>query len=74
MKTTDFSLYIVSYNLVIGVLLMISSEKLGFYAGYFMRSRKDKINRLARISVFTFGCCVAVLSACIVIAGHLLRL
>jgi hypothetical protein len=74
MKTVDFSLYFVSYNLVIGVLLMISSGKFGAYAGYFMGSYKEKVNRLARISVFTFGSCVAVLSAGILIGGHLLKL
>ena len=74
MKTTDFSLYIVSYNLVIGVLLMISSEKFGVFAGYFMGSYKKKVNRLARISVFTFGSCVAAVSSFVLIAGHFLKL
>lgn len=74
MKTVDFSLIVVSYNLVIGVLLMISSEKIGVYAGYFTGSYKGKVNRLARIAVLSFGSCVAVLSLGILIAGHLLKL
>lgn len=74
MKTFDFSLYLVSYNLVIGILLMIASEKIGVYAGYFMGSRREKITRLARIAVLTFGSCVAILSAFILVAGHLFKL
>ena len=62
MKTFDFSLYIVSYNFVIGVLLMLASEKIGAYAGYFTGSFKEKISRLTRIGTLTFGTCVAVLS------------
>ena len=64
---------IVSYNLVIGVLLMLASEKIGAYAGYFFGSYKEKVNRLARIAVLAFGCAVAVLCVGILIFGHLLR-
>ena len=74
MKTVDLGLYLVSYNLVIGILLMLASEKIGIYAGYFTGSYQTKVNRLALISVFTFGCCVAVLSAGILIAFYLLKL
>mgnify|MGYP000105995612 CR=1 FL=1 len=74
MKTFDFGLYIVSYNLVISVLLMLASEKIGVYAGYFMGSYREKISRVARITVFTFGCSFAVLSAFILIAGYLLKI
>ena len=74
MKTVDFGLIIVSYNLIIGILLVLSSEKIGVYAGHFARSYKEKVNRLARIAVFTFGSGVVVLSAGILIAGYLLKL
>lgn len=74
MKTFDFSLYIVSYNLLIGILLMIASEKLGVYAGFFMGSYREKIGRIANLSVKTIGCCVAVVSAFVLVAGHFLRL
>ena len=74
MKTFDFSLYILSYNFVIGVLLMVSSEKFGIYAGYFMGSYREKMSRLARISVFTFGSCVAVLSGGIFLVAYVLKL
>jgi hypothetical protein len=74
MKTVNLGLYIVSYNLVIGILLMLASEKISIYAGYFMGSYKAKVNRLTLISVFTFGSCVAAISAGILIAFYLLKL
>ena len=74
MKTVDYSLMIVSYNLVIGVLLMLSSEKLGAYAGYFMGAYRERVNRLARIAVLTFGGGVALVSLTVLVLGHLLRL
>ena len=73
MKTFDFSLYIVSYNLVIGVLLMLASEKIGAYAGYLTGSRREKVNRFTRLAVLTFGSCVAAISAFVLIAGHFLK-
>jgi len=64
---------IVTYNLVIGALLMIGSEKLGVYAGYFMGSYREKAQRLTRIAVLAFGSSVVVLSVGVMIFGHLLR-
>jgi hypothetical protein len=74
MKTIDFGFYIITYNFIIGVLLMISSEKLGAYAGYFMGSLKEKISRLARIGIFAFGACTAALTVFVYIAGYALKL
>lgn len=74
MKTVDFSLYIVVYNFIIGVLVMIASEKLGTYAGHLMRSRRLQVAHLARIGTFTFGACVATLTAGIYLAGYVLKL
>jgi hypothetical protein len=74
MKTIDFSFYILTYNFVIAVLLMLASEKIGVYAGYFMGSYKAKISRVTRIGILTFGACVAVLSAGIYIAAYVLKL
>lgn len=73
METIDFSLYIVIYNLIIGVLIMIASEKLGVYAGYFFGRYKKTAARLTHTAALAFGCCVAVLSAGIYVFGHLLR-
>lgn len=74
MKTIDFSFYILTYNFVIGVLLMLASEKIGVYAGHFTGSYREKISRLTRIGVFAFGACVAVLMAGIYMAAYVLKL
>lgn len=74
MKTVDFSLYIVVYNFIIGVLVMISSEKLGIYAGHVMRFRRVQTARLTRIGTFTFGACVATVSLGVYVASYILKL
>lgn len=74
MQPINFSLYIVVYNFVIAVLLMIAGEKIGSYAGYFAGSYKERISRATRIGFFTFGACVAVLSLGTYIAAYILKL
>ncbi len=74
MKTVNFSLYIVVYNFVIGVLVMLASEKLGSYAGRLLRSHRDKVARLTRLATLTFGTCVAILSGGIYVAVYVLKL
>ena len=74
MKTIDLGAIFVTYNFIIGVLVMLSSEKLGAYAGYLNKSYRTKLVRLTRISTFAFGACVAVLSGSIYVAFHLLRI
>ena len=74
MKMINFSLYIVVYNFIIGVLVMVASEKLGIYAGYLMRFRRVPAARLARIATFTFGACVATISAGVYLASYVLKL
>ena len=74
MKTFDFGAYIVMYNFVISVLLMLSSEKIGYYAGCLNRAHSVRLARLTRISTFTFGATVACLSGSVYIAFHMLRL
>ena len=74
MKTIDFSAMVVAYNFVIGVLVMLSSEKLGVYAGYINKSHREQIGRLTRLSTFAFGSCVAVLSAGIYVLFQMLRI
>lgn len=69
----DFSFYIISYNFVIGILLMLSSEKIGAFTGYFAGSYKEKTSRWTRLGVFTFGACVAVLMFGIYIAAYVLQ-
>lgn len=74
MRTIDFSLYFVTYNFVIGLLLMLSSEKLGAYAGCLIRSSSVKAERLTRIVTLTFGACIASLSASVYLFFHVLRI
>ena len=74
MKTIDFSLYLVLYNFIIGVLLMIASEKLGVYAGHLIRFRRVQAARLTQVVTFTFGSCMAILMAGIYLAGYVLKL
>ncbi|CAN5388819.1 hypothetical protein BH10ACI3_BH10ACI3_16210 [soil metagenome] len=72
MKVVDFSTYIVLYNLVIGVLMMLSSYKVAELAGSVNEAHAATITRLTHTSVFTFGACVALLSGFIYVAFHLL--
>lgn len=74
MKTVDFGAYFVVYNFIIGVLVIIASEKLGVYAGHLVRSRRAQATRLTRVVTFTFGCCVAILAAGTYLAGHISKL
>ena len=74
MKTLDVSAMIVLYNLVIGILIMLSSEKVAILAGNISRSRGQSITRLTQLSTFTFGATVAVLSGAIYLLFHVLRI
>lgn len=74
MKTFDFGLYIVIYNLIIGLLIMIASEKLGVYAGYVSGRYRDTAMRFTHTATLTFGSCVAVVSGGAYVFGYLLGL
>lgn len=74
MQAINFSLYIVVYNFVTAALLMIASEKIGAFAGYFGGSYRERISRLTRIGVLTFGACVAFISFGVYVAFYLLKL
>ena len=74
MKMVNFSLYLVVYNFIIGVLIMIASEKLGIYAGHLAGSHRVRVARLARLGTFTFGACVAILTMGVYLAFYVLKL
>jgi len=74
MENIDISAMIVGYNFVIGILIMLSSEKVGSFAGQINRAHQGTLIRLTRVSTFTIGAAVSVLSATIYIAFHLLRI
>jgi len=74
METVDFSGIIVLYNLVIGILLMLASEKIAVYAGHLNTGRHEQIARFTRVSILAFGSCVSALSAFIYVAFHILKI
>ncbi len=65
---------IVTYNFLVGVLVMLSSEKVASYAGYLNKPYQEKIVRVTFVSAFTFGTCLAVFSGLIYVLFHLLRI
>jgi hypothetical protein len=74
MKTVDLGIYFITYNFIIGILLMIGSEKIGIYAGYLIKPYKEKAARMAQIGTLAFGACVATLMVSIYLAGYILKL
>ena len=70
MRTLDLGLMIVVYNFVIGVLLMLASDKIASFA----ERLGKRTQRYAKVSVFTFGSCVATVSGSVYLAFHVLRL
>ena len=74
MQTLDLGSYFVIYNLVVGVLLMLSSDKIGMYAGYISRSRSHLVSRLSKVTAFSFGACITVISSMIYVLFYLLRM
>ncbi|MCM3872104.1 MAG: hypothetical protein ND895_15585 [Pyrinomonadaceae bacterium] len=74
MKIVDLGMYFIVYNFIIGVLVMIASEKLGIYAGHLAGSRRVRAARLTRLTAFTFGAAVAILMTGIYLAGYVFKL
>ena len=73
MNNVDFSGYIVIYNLVIGVLLILSSDKVGTIAGSVSGSYRQSVARVAKVSTCALGSTVTALMAFIYVAFHLLK-
>jgi hypothetical protein len=74
MKTIDLGSIIVSYNFVIGVLIMLSSQRIATFAGNVNKAHRTQIVRLTDVATFSIGACWAVLSGSVYIAFHLLRI
>jgi uncharacterized membrane protein len=74
MKTVDFGAIIVSYNFVIGVLLMLSSQKVATLAGAVNKGHRTQIVRLTDVATFTLGAFWAVLSGFIYLVWHVFRI
>lgn len=73
----DASPYIVIINFLIGVLLMMSSGRVGEFAALpFSRRPQEaaRVMRYAHITVLAFGAVTAILMAGIYVLFHLLRI
>jgi hypothetical protein len=73
MNNIDVSAYFVVYNLIIGVLIMLASEKIGVYLGYLAGSRALRAQRLVRVGTLAMGSCIAVVSAGVFLFAHILK-
>ena len=65
---------IVTYNFICGVLLMLSSEKIGAIAGHVNQRYADDIARYTRVSTFAVGCCFATIMAFIYVLVFTLKI
>jgi|GEM_PF-4925657 len=70
----DLSTYLVLYNLVVGVLLLLASDKIASVAMHIGPRVGPAIQRYARTPTSSLGATVAVLSAGIYVVFHVLRL
>lgn len=71
MRTLDLGQMVVTYNLIIGILVMLASERVGSIAGYLNRVHRERITRFTSLSSFTFGTCVSVISGSVLIVYYL---
>ena len=71
MKTIDIGAYFLVYDFIVGVLMMLASEKIGVYAGKVNKAYGPRLSRVAYVSVFTFGACVTLLSGSIYLAPYM---
>ena len=71
MKTVDFGAMIVVYNFLIGILVVLASDKIASAAKFLLGTR---VQRYAKVSVFTLGSCIAAVSGSVYIAFHVLRI
>lgn len=70
MKTIDIGAMVVMYNLVIGILMMLASGKIASYAS----ALGQTFGRYTKVSVFTFGTCVTVVSGTMYLVWHVFRI
>ncbi len=74
MTNFDPSGMIVMYNFVIGVLMMLSSEKLAGMAGHLSSNFGIRISRGTYLTLFTIGASWALLAATVYVVFHILRI
>ena len=53
---------LLTYNLIVGVLLIVASEKLGVMTAGILRVKRQRVARLTYVSYATVGACLVALS------------
>ena len=71
MKTVDIGAIFVTYNLIIGILLILASDKIGMLAGKAGYRFQPQVTRYTRTAVRAFGWTAAMLCASLEVV-HLL--
>lgn len=67
MREANIGYYLLTYNLIVSILLMLASEKIGHFAGLPFGRYGKTAARYTSLSVFTFGATVAVLMGSLVV-------
>lgn len=70
----DFSAMIVTYNLVVGILIMLASAQIAVFAEYASRTHRVRVKRYTQIGTFTVGAVWALLSGFIYVTWHIFRI
>ena len=70
MNKYDIGLMMVTYDIIIGALLMLASGKIGSFATVI----GPKFGRYTKVSVFTLGSCILAVAGSVYIAGYVLHL
>ncbi len=73
MEQFDVSRLILTYNLIIGLLLITSSTKIGVLAGGLLRFQQEMIARVARIICITLGSCLVAIVSIVLLLHSILR-
>ena len=58
----DIVRVLLTYNLLVGILLFVASEKLGVMTASVLRVKRQRVARLTYISYATVGACLVALS------------
>ena len=53
---------LLAYNLLVGILLFVASEKLGVMTASVLRVKRQRVARLTHVSYATAGACLVALS------------
>lgn len=58
----DIVRVLLTYNLLVGALLVVASEKLGVMTASVLRVKRQRVARLTHVSYATLGACLVALS------------